>query len=85
MQTGYWILMDRDMNLRTYNLNLKWVKQKQWEWQRNKKLINLNHNYISSVQINESNKFFEMYYFLNLNWIFFWVLESPILADINPW
>ena len=33
-QTGYLILMDGDMNLKTYNLNLKRVKQKQWEWQR---------------------------------------------------
>ena len=30
----------------------------------NKKLINSNFNYISSAQINESNKFFERYYFL---------------------
>ena len=63
--------MDGDMNLKTYNLNLKRVKQKQWNDKGNKKLINLNHNYISSVQINESNKFFEKYYFLNSNWIFF--------------
>ena len=43
-------------------------------------MTNLNHNYISSIQINESNKFFEKYYFLNLNRIFFCVLESP-----NSW
>ena len=59
--------MDGDMNLKTYNLNLKRVKQKQWIDKGNKKLINLNHNYISSFQINESNKFFEKYYFLNSN------------------
>ena len=29
----------------------------------NKKLINLNFNYISSAQINEINKFLERYYF----------------------
>ena len=33
-QTGYWILMNGYMNLETYDLNLKRVKQKQWEWQR---------------------------------------------------
>ena len=50
--------MDGDMNLKTYNLNLKRVTQKQWNDKGNKKLINLNHNYISSVQINENNKSF---------------------------
>ena len=34
---------------------------------KNNKLFNLNHNYSSSVHINESNIFFEKYYFLDLN------------------
>ena len=72
-QTGYWILMDGDMN--------------------NK----FDPNYISSAQINKSNKFFEKYHFLNLIFFFSSEFQSPqthefqtcwltsIWAYINAW